>query len=58
MVADLGADWSIPFNGQTGVPYFSVWRSGVLVQGASGLAISAMPLSNGCSNYNPYVGSF
>jgi glucan endo-1,3-alpha-glucosidase len=50
--------WSIPFNGQIGTPYFSVWRSGKLVKGANGGAIKATPLSNGCTNYNPYVGSF
>lgn len=58
--ANIDADWSTPFNGETGVPVFSIYRDGVLVEGASGsgLAISDSPLSNGCTNYNPYVGSF
>jgi glucan endo-1,3-alpha-glucosidase len=50
--------WSIPFAGQIGTPYFSVWRSGKFVQGANGTPIKATPLSNGCTNYNPWVGSF
>lgn len=51
--------WSQPFNGQTGVPKFSVVRYGVVVKSGTGAAITAgTTLSNGCTNYNAWVGSF
>ena len=52
--------WSLPFNGQTGVPVFSVVRDGVTVNSSSNAApITAnTTLSNGCTNYNAWVGSW
>ncbi|KAE8447465.1 hypothetical protein EG329_010738 [Mollisiaceae sp. DMI_Dod_QoI] len=51
--------WSQPFNGQTGVPTFSVVRNGATVKSGTGIAItSTTTLSNGCTNYNAWVGSF
>lgn len=51
--------WSQPFNEQTGAPVFSVVRNGVTVNSGTGVAITAeTTLSNGCTNYNAWVGSF
>ena len=51
--------WSQPFNGQTGVPTFAVVRNNVVVKSNTGAEISATTdLSNGCTNYNAWVGSF
>ncbi|KAG4420137.1 hypothetical protein IFR04_006700 [Cadophora malorum] len=51
--------WSQPFNGQTGAPKFSVVRGGSTTGSGTGKAITASTtLANGCSNYNPWVGSF
>ncbi|RFU30779.1 hypothetical protein B7463_g5558, partial [Scytalidium lignicola] len=51
--------WSQPFNGQTGVPKFSVVRNGAVVNSNTGTPITATTsLSNGCTNYNAWVGSF
>jgi glucan endo-1,3-alpha-glucosidase len=52
--------WSQPFNGQIGVPVFSVVRNGATVNSSQNAApITASPtLSNGCTNYNTWVGSF
>ena len=52
--------WSQPFNGQTGVPVFSVVRNGATVGSSSNAApiTSSTILSNGCTNYNAWVGSF
>lgn len=50
--------WSVPFNGQVGVPTFGVWRNGALIVSGSGNTISSTTdLSNGCTNYNAWVGS-
>jgi glucan endo-1,3-alpha-glucosidase len=47
--------WSQPFNGPTGVPVFS----GVRKSSTNTPAItSSTTLSNGCTNYNAWVGSF
>jgi len=50
--------FSQPFNGQTGAVTFSVVRNGALVNTNTGQAITNSPLSNGCTNYNAWVGSF
>jgi len=51
--------WSKPFNGQTGAPKFSVVRNGQTVGSGTGKEITASTtLANGCTNYNPWVGSF
>jgi glucan endo-1,3-alpha-glucosidase len=51
--------WSVPFNGQTGVPTFAVVRNGATVNSGKGAAITASTiLSSGCVNYNAWVGSF
>lgn len=51
--------WSQPFNGQTGAPKFSVVRGGSTTGSGIGKVITASTtLANGCSNYNPWVGSF
>lgn len=51
--------WSQPFNGQTGAVSFSVVRNGVTTGSGVGKAITARTeLGNGCTNYNPWVGSF
>jgi hypothetical protein len=50
--------WSIPFNGQTGTVNFGIYRNGVMARSGNGVAISDSPLSDGCTNYNAYVGSF
>ena len=51
--------WSRPFKCQTGVPTFSVVRYGEVVGSGTGVAITAnTTLSNGCTNYNAWVGSF
>ena len=52
--------WSQPFNGQTGVPVFNVVRIGAMVGSSSNAApiTSSTTLSNGCTNYNAWVGSF
>lgn len=51
--------WSQPFNGQTGVPTFSVVRNGAVINSGAGAAVtSGTMLSNGCTNYNAWVGSF
>jgi glucan endo-1,3-alpha-glucosidase len=51
--------WSVPFNGQTGVPTFSVVRNGAVVNSGTGAEITATTsLANGCTNYNAWVGSF
>jgi glucan endo-1,3-alpha-glucosidase len=51
--------WSQPFNGHTGSPVFSIIRNGVVVSDATGTPITASTtLSNGCTNYNAWVGSF
>ncbi|TVY32902.1 Glucan endo-1,3-alpha-glucosidase [Lachnellula subtilissima] len=51
--------WSVPFNGQTGTPKFSVLRGGAVVNSGTGAAITAgTSLANGCANYNAWVGSF
>lgn len=47
--------WSIPFNGQTGVPVFKVVSSGVTGKGAA--ITSATTLASGCTNYNMWAGS-
>jgi len=52
--------WSVPFGGQTGAPSFKVVRNGATAAAGKGLkAITeATTLSNGCTNYNAFVGSF
>ncbi|KAK0110183.1 hypothetical protein ONS95_002834 [Cadophora gregata] len=51
--------WSQCFCGQTGVPKFWVVRNGVTTGSGTGKAINpSTSLSNGCTNYNPWVGSF
>lgn len=52
--------WSQPFNGQNGVPVFSVVRNGVTVKSSSKTApiTPSTVLSNACTNYNAWVGSF
>jgi glucan endo-1,3-alpha-glucosidase len=51
--------WSQPFNGQTGTPVFSVSRNGAVVNSGTGADIMvSTTLSNGCTNYNAWVGSF
>jgi hypothetical protein len=51
--------WSQPFNGQTGAPKFSIIRNGAVISSATGTPITASTtLSNGCTNYNAWVGSF
>lgn len=51
--------WSQAFNGQDGVPTFSIVRSGATVGSGVGQEITAKTtLFNGCTNYNAWVGSF
>ncbi|KAI7972723.1 hypothetical protein EIK77_009186 [Talaromyces pinophilus] len=51
--------WSQDFNGQTGAVTFSVVRNGATVKSGTGAEITASTsLSNGCTNYNTWVGSF
>jgi glucan endo-1,3-alpha-glucosidase len=51
--------WSQPFNGQTGVPKFSVIRGGQVIRSGIGAKITPKTtLSNGCTNYNAWVGGF
>ena len=52
--------WSLAFGGQTGVPVFCVVRGGVTVQCSSNAApiTATTTLSNGCTNYNAWVGSW
>lgn len=51
--------WNQNFNGQTGAVTFSVVRNGALVKSGTGAEItSSTTLSNGCTNYNTWVGSF
>lgn len=52
--------WSQPFNGETGVPVFSVVRDGAVVGSSSDAAeiTASTTLSDGCTNYNAWVGSF
>jgi glucan endo-1,3-alpha-glucosidase len=52
--------WKVPFGGQTGVPHFKVVRSGAtIIQGTGLKAITGgTTMSNGCTNYNAFVGSF
>jgi hypothetical protein len=52
--------WSLPFGGETGVPVFSVVRNGVTVDSSSNAApiTATTTLSNGCTNYNAWVGSW
>ncbi|CAG8957749.1 hypothetical protein HYFRA_00000087 [Hymenoscyphus fraxineus] len=47
--------WSVPFNGQTGVPTFKVVRSGVTGKGTA--ITSSTTLASGCTNYNVWAGS-
>ncbi|KAK2627060.1 hypothetical protein QTJ16_003026 [Diplocarpon rosae] len=48
-----------PFAGQTGVPRFWVTREGVLTGSGNGSEITAAAtLAGGCTNYNPWVGSW
>jgi glucan endo-1,3-alpha-glucosidase len=47
--------WSVPFNGQTGVPVFTVVSSGLTGKGAEITATST--LASGCVNFNAWVGS-
>jgi hypothetical protein len=50
--------WSQAFNGQTGNVTFSIVRNGKAVKTGTGPAITANTiLSDGCSNYNAWVGS-
>ncbi|KAI9048837.1 hypothetical protein LZ554_007668 [Drepanopeziza brunnea f. sp. 'monogermtubi'] len=50
---------SLAFNGQTGAPRFWVTRNGVTTGSGTGKAITAgTALPGGCTNYNPWVGSF
>ncbi|PBP16772.1 glycosyl hydrolase family 71 protein [Diplocarpon rosae] len=47
------------FSGQTGVPRFWVTREGVLTGSGNGSEITAAAtLAGGCTNYNPWVGSW
>ncbi|KAH8689532.1 putative glucan endo-1,3-alpha-glucosidase agn1 precursor [Talaromyces proteolyticus] len=51
--------FSQPFNGQTGEVTFSIIRNGETVGNGTGAAItSSTSLSNGCTNYNAWAGSF
>lgn len=52
--------WSLPFGGNTGAPSFKVVRDGVTVAHGTGAKdiTAASTLSNGCANYNAFVGSF
>ncbi|KAF5015138.1 hypothetical protein F66182_13630, partial [Fusarium sp. NRRL 66182] len=51
--------WNQDFNGQTGAVTFSVVRDGATVKSGTGAEITASTsLSNGCTNYNTWVGSF
>ena len=51
--------WSQPFNGQTGVVTFTVIKDVDTALHGTGAAItSTTGLSNGCTNYNFWAGSF
>lgn len=51
--------WNQPFNGQTGEPKLSIFRNKTIVKSGVGKLISEKTkLSNGCTNYNAWVGSF
>lgn len=52
--------WSVPFGGQTGTPTFTVERNGAIISKGTGLKeiTASTTLSNGCTNYNAFVGSF
>lgn len=52
--------WSVPFGGQTGAPTLQVVRNGAtIIKGTGAKEITATTtLSNGCTNYNAFVGSF
>jgi glucan endo-1,3-alpha-glucosidase len=51
--------FSQAFNGQTGAVAFSIIRDGATVGNGTGAAItSSTSLSNGCTNYNAWAGSF
>jgi glucan endo-1,3-alpha-glucosidase len=51
--------WDQEFNGQTGAVTFSVIRDGVTVNSGTGASITTdTALSNGCTNYNAWAGSF
>lgn len=52
--------WSLPFGGQTGLPIFCVVRDSVTVQCSSSAApiTATTTLSDGCTNYNAWVGSW
>ncbi|KAG4439848.1 hypothetical protein IFR05_004661 [Cadophora sp. M221] len=50
--------WNQPYDGP-GEPKFSVLRNGIIVKSEKGSPISAKTkMSNGCTNYNAWVGSF
>ncbi len=51
--------WSQPFNGQSGAVTVAVIRDGEMVNNRTGPTITPTTnLSNGCTNYNAWVGSF
>jgi len=51
--------WSHPFNGRTGTPALIIIRNGVVVSDATvSLITASTTLSNGCTNYNAWVGLF
>ncbi|OKL61204.1 hypothetical protein UA08_03405 [Talaromyces atroroseus] len=51
--------WDQDFNGQTGAVTFSVIRDGATVNSGTGATITAdTDLSDGCTNYNAWAGSF
>lgn len=52
--------WSKPFDGQTGVPEFCVVRNCITVQCSADTPEITMntTLSDGCTNYNAWVGSW
>lgn len=52
--------WSVPFNGRTGIPRFRVERDGATSISGEGLKeiTASTTLSDGCTNYNAFVGSF
>ena len=51
--------WSLPFNGQTGVPVFRVVSNGNFVKSGTGWRITGRTtLGSGSTNYDAWVGSF
>jgi glucan endo-1,3-alpha-glucosidase len=52
--------WSRALGGETGVPYISLIRNGIEIGHGFGMKeiTAKTTLSSGCTNYNPWVGSF